>query len=152
MTHARDTIVALATGAGRAGVAIVRVSGSQAGAALDSLTRRSRPAPFVATARLIQHPATQEPLDFGLVLFMPPPANYTGEDIAEFHVHGGSGVIAALIEMQEKIKKTGTINGREFGRRTEATGPEPFDRDEIRRIKEATLVEGLTIFDPPKLG
>jgi NADH-quinone oxidoreductase subunit B len=61
-------------------------------------------------------------------------------------------LIAALIEMQDKIMKTGTINGREFGHRTEPTGPTPLDRDEIRRAREATLVEGLTIFNPPKIG
>ncbi|AMV21127.1 NADH-quinone oxidoreductase subunit B [Planctomyces sp. SH-PL14] len=61
-------------------------------------------------------------------------------------------LIAALIEMQSKIMNTGTFDGREFAHRTQATGPVPLDLDEIRRAKEAALVEGLEIFQPPKLG
>ena len=60
-------------------------------------------------------------------------------------------LIAAIIEMQEKIMKTGTFNGREFGKRTEATGPIPVELAEVRRSREATLVDGLEIYHPPKM-
>lgn len=60
-------------------------------------------------------------------------------------------LIAALIEMQEKIMKTGTFDGREFAKRTQATGPVPVELEEVRRSREATLVEGLDIYQPPKL-
>jgi NADH-quinone oxidoreductase subunit B len=60
-------------------------------------------------------------------------------------------LIAALIEMQEKIMKTGTFDGREFAKRTQATGPVPVELEEVRRSREATLVEGLEIYQPPKL-
>lgn len=60
-------------------------------------------------------------------------------------------LIAALIEMQEKIMKTGTFDGREFAKRTQATGPVPVELEEVRRSREATLVEGLEIFQAPKL-
>ena len=60
-------------------------------------------------------------------------------------------LIAALIEMQDKIKKTGTFNGTEFAQRTDAKGPMPVEMDEVRRSREAKLVEGLEIYQPPKL-
>jgi NADH-quinone oxidoreductase subunit B len=58
-------------------------------------------------------------------------------------------LIAAVIEMQEKIGKTGTLDGREFSGRTVPTGPPPFDVDELRRRREAIPVDGLVIYDPP---
>jgi NADH-quinone oxidoreductase subunit B len=58
-------------------------------------------------------------------------------------------LLAALIEMQSKIMRTGTLHGREFKLRTAPTGPPQFDPDEIRRLREATPVEGLEVFVPP---
>jgi NADH-quinone oxidoreductase subunit B len=55
-------------------------------------------------------------------------------------------LIAAIMEMQEKIKKTGTFNGREFANRTTPTGPLPFEVDELRRRREMTPVPGLEIY------
>ena len=60
-------------------------------------------------------------------------------------------LLAALIEMQDKIQKTGTVNAREFLQRTTPTGPPRFDPDEIRRFREASPVEGLEIYTPPTL-
>ncbi len=60
-------------------------------------------------------------------------------------------LIAAIIEMQEKIMKTGTFDGREFAKRTEAMGPIPVELEEVRRSRAATLVEGLEIYQPPKM-
>ena len=60
-------------------------------------------------------------------------------------------LIAAVIEMQAKIERTGTHDGREFGHRTVPTGPPPFDVDELRRRREAVPVEGLVIYDPPQV-
>jgi NADH-quinone oxidoreductase subunit B len=58
-------------------------------------------------------------------------------------------LIAAVIEMQAKIERTGTLNGREFAVRTAPDGPPPFDVDELRRRREAIPVDGLVIYDPP---
>jgi NADH-quinone oxidoreductase subunit B len=55
-------------------------------------------------------------------------------------------LIAAIIEMQDKIKRTGTITGREFSQRTTPTGPLPFDVDELRRRREMTPVPGLEVY------
>jgi NADH-quinone oxidoreductase subunit B len=61
-------------------------------------------------------------------------------------------LLAAIIEMQEKIKRTGTITGREFAARTTSDGPRPFDRDEVRRLHESTPVEGLELYRQPEIG
>jgi NADH-quinone oxidoreductase subunit B len=58
-------------------------------------------------------------------------------------------LLAAIIEMQAKIMRTGKLRGSEFALRTTPTGPQPFDRDEIRRLQEATPVAGLEIYTPP---
>ncbi len=60
-------------------------------------------------------------------------------------------LIAAIIEMQNKIMQTGTFDGREFAKRTEAMGPIPVELEEVRRARAATLVEGLEIYQPPKM-
>ena len=60
-------------------------------------------------------------------------------------------LLAAVIEMQKKIMRTGTLRGREFMERKTPDGPAPFDRDELRRSREAEAVPDLEIFAPPKI-
>lgn len=96
-----ETIFALSSGRGPAGVAVVRVSGNRGGAAVLQLTGQDAlPAPRVAALRALRDPETGEMIDQSLILWFPAPASFTGEDVAEFHVHGGpavvSGVLAAL--------------------------------------------------------
>lgn len=86
-----DTIFARATGAGRAALAILRLSGPEAGKALHALAG-SLPAPRQASVRTLRDREGQT-LDQALVLWMPGPDSFTGEDCAELHVHGGSAVI-----------------------------------------------------------
>jgi tRNA modification GTPase len=93
-----DTIVALASGAGRAGVAVIRLSGPAAGDVLRALTDRDLPKPRVATRMAFCAPDGGLSLDDGLALWFPGPASFTGEDVAELHVHGGPAVIAAIID------------------------------------------------------
>ena len=93
-----DTIVALASGAGRAGVAVIRLSGPAAGRTLQVLTARDLPKPRCATREAFCDPRTGLSLDDGLALWFPGPASFTGEDVAELHVHGGPAVIAAVID------------------------------------------------------
>ena len=93
-----DTIFALSSGGGRAAIAVVRVSGP---AAVETLTRiGGAPLPEVrrVALRRFREPETGEPIDQGLALWFPAPASATGEDVAEFHVHGGPAVIAALCD------------------------------------------------------
>ena len=88
------TIFALSSAPGRAGVAVLRVSGPEAGAALRALAG-DLPAARTATLRTIAEPEG-EAIDRGLVLWFPGPHSFTGEDLAELHVHGGRAVIQAL--------------------------------------------------------
>lgn len=90
-----DTIYAPATGAGRAAVAVVRVSGPQAALAVQALAG-DPPRPRQAALRRLVHGGVA--LDDALVLWFPGPASYTGEDAAEFHVHGGRAVVEAVLE------------------------------------------------------
>ena len=90
-----DTIYAAATAAGRAAVAVVRVSGPAARAAVKALAGKS-PRPRLAALRTLS--SDGGPIDQALVLWLPGPASYTGEDSAEFHVHGGPAVVSSLLE------------------------------------------------------
>ena len=82
------TIYALSTGPGISGVAIIRVSGDETKKVIKLLTNRPPPLPRVATLRNISKINTSELIDEGLILWFPGPNSYTGEDMAEFHVHG----------------------------------------------------------------
>ena len=89
-----DTIYALSTAPGRAGVAVLRLSGGQAAAALAALAGIVPP-PREARLVRFRDPAG-ETIDRGLALYFPAPRSVTGEDVAELHVHGGRAIIAAL--------------------------------------------------------
>lgn len=88
-----DTIFALASGAGRAGVAVIRISGPGAFAALETMSGRPLPPPRLAVLRRLRNNA--DTIDQALVLAFPGPDSFTGEDVAEFHLHGGQAVIGA---------------------------------------------------------
>ncbi|AWM78564.1 tRNA uridine-5-carboxymethylaminomethyl(34) synthesis GTPase MnmE [Phenylobacterium parvum] len=92
----RDTIFAPATAPGRAAVAVVRLSGPLSGEALVSLAGR-RPSPRRAVVRKLKD-VEGRVLDEALVLWMPGPASYTGENSAELHLHGGPAVVAGVME------------------------------------------------------
>ena len=97
MTRGTDTIFALSSGAGAAGVAVIRISGARADAVLSALTRRPLPEARRAVVRRILDPETGETIDEGLVIRMPGPASFTGEDVVELHVHGSPAVVKRLL-------------------------------------------------------
>src|SRR2546423_15106585 len=102
--HPRDqTIFALSSGRLPSAIAVVRVSGPQAGSTLTSLAGKI-PIPRRATRALLRD-ARQQPIDDAGVLWFPEPASATGEDVAEFHVHGGgaggASVVAAAFAIRE---------------------------------------------------
>src|SRR5690606_4153607 len=89
-----DTIFALSSGSPPAGIAVIRVSGPAAGDALLALAGRLPPPRLARRAAL--HNAAGDMLDDGLVLWFPGPGTATGEDLAEFHLHGGRAVVAVV--------------------------------------------------------
>jgi tRNA modification GTPase len=93
---ANPTIFALSTPAGRSGIAVVRVSGTGAFSSLEKLTGK-RFEPRAATLVRLADPVTASTIDRAVVLCFPCPASFTGEDIAEYHVHGGRAVIDSLL-------------------------------------------------------
>ena len=92
----RDTIFALSTAPGRAGVAVVRVSGTGAARALEALTCKPVPSPRNA-AMMGFFDGSGKLIDRGLAIYFQAPASFTGEDIAEFHVHGGRAITGAML-------------------------------------------------------
>ena len=130
-TDSGETIYALSSAPGRAGVAVVRASGPAAGRALESVTGQPKPAPRRAALVRLTDPATGTAIDRGLVLWFPAPASFTGEDAVEFHVHGGQAVVTALFRALGALGLRMAEPG-EFARRA-------FDAGKL----DLTAVEGL---------
>jgi tRNA modification GTPase len=122
MTEAQQpTIFALSSAPGRAGVAVVRISGPAAGEALDRMAGR-RPSPRVAALKRIRHPVTGDVLDHALALFFPAPRSETGEDMAELHLHGGRAVVKSVLEALGRIPGARLAEPGEFARRAFENG------------------------------
>lgn len=118
---AADTIYALASGAGRAGVAVVRISGSAAGPALDALTARPRPPARQASLRRLLARDGQA-IDEALAMWFPGPASFTGEDVIELHVHGGAAVLDGVFAALAEIEGCRPAEAGEFTRRAFENG------------------------------
>ncbi|CAG8501762.1 7057_t:CDS:10 [Paraglomus occultum] len=127
-----DTIFALSSGSGKAGIAVIRVSGPKAGEAIRKMTLAKELAPRRAIFHTIYHPINNEMLDHGLTLWFPGPRSYTGEDVAEFHVHGGSAVIKGVFDALGSLEGFRHAAKGEFTRRA-------FDNDKL----DLTEIEGL---------
>jgi len=119
--HPRDqTIFALSSGRPPSAIAIVRVSGPEAGAALKKLAGKI-PSPRVATRASLRD-ASDQGIDDSIVLWFPGPASATGEDVAEFHVHGGRAVLGSLFAALARIKNLRAAEPGEFTRRAFENG------------------------------
>ena len=142
--HPRDqTIFALSSGRPPSAIALVRVSGPQAGKIVTALAGKLPP-PRMA-ARALLRDVGQRPIDDAVVLWFPGPASATGEDVAEFHVHGGRAVLAALFAALSAFEDVRPAEPGEFTRRafengkldlTEAEGLDDLihaDTDQQRR-------------------
>jgi tRNA modification GTPase len=134
-----DTIYALSSGSGLAGVAVVRVSGASAGLIIKELCS-ALPVPRVATLSTLRWPGNGELIDRGLVLWFPGPASFTGEDVAEFHVHGGAAVVQSLFDAFALFDGVRMAEAGEFTRR--AFGNGKFDLIEVEGL--ADLIEART--------
>lgn len=138
----QPTIFALSSGFGRAGIAVVRVSGSQAGQAVIGLTG-SLPAPRQAVLRKLRHPSRSTPddtvIDHGLVLWFPAPATVTGEDVAEFHLHGSPAVVDAMLQALSDLPGFKPAEPGEFSRRAFANGR--MDLVEVEGLSDLLAAE-----------
>ncbi len=131
-----DTIFAPATASGRAGVAVIRISGAGARAALEGICGLASPLPRRAIRCRMVDPVSGVALDDGLALWFPGPASFTGEDVAELHVHGGRATIDAVCGALARLESPGNrlrlAEAGEFSRRA-------FDHGKL----DLTAIEGL---------
>ena len=97
------TIYALSSGPGLSGIAVIRISGSDTKKVLQNMTYLKLPEAKVATLRKFKNPETNDLIDEGILLWFPSPESYTGEDMAEFHVHGSKAVVEAMHSSLSKI-------------------------------------------------
>ena len=115
------TIFALSTAPGRAGIAVIRMSGPKAARATKQLIG-TLPQPRRATLRTLKHPDNDEHLDQALTLWFPGPNSFTGEDLTEFHIHGGNAVIQGVLEALGSIEGLRLAEPGEFSKRAFANG------------------------------
>ena len=121
MTPDRDVIFAHASGAGRAALAVLRLSGAGCADVLEALLAGPLPPPRRASLRRIHGPDA-EVLDQALVLWLPGPASFTGEDQAELHLHGGLAVRAAVSAALARVPGCRPAEPGEFTRRAFLNG------------------------------
>ena len=119
MSH---TIYALASGAGRAGVAVIRLSGAQAFAVAEHLIKKPIPTPRTTALCNLYHPKTGEFLDDALIIPFKAPASYTGEDVIEIHAHGGRAVLQALFDALAHFDSTRMAEAGEYTQRAFKNG------------------------------
>lgn len=131
-TPTSETIVALATAAGKAGVAIIRISGAEAVTALQLFTGIVHPKPRYAHYATFRHPARNETIDQGLALYFPAPHSFTGEAVVEFHLHGSKAVLNATLNALCDLPNIRLAHAGEFTKRA-------FQNDKL----DLTQVEGL---------
>jgi tRNA modification GTPase len=115
------TIFALSTAPGRAGIAVVRASGPGAGELIDTLAP-PRPKKRTAALRRIRDPGSGETIDEGLVLWFAAPRTETGEDMVEFHLHGGPAIVKAMLAVLGRQPGCRLAEPGEFARRAFING------------------------------
>ena len=128
------TIYALSTGPGISGIAVIRVSGKKTGDVIKKITRNKLPNPREATRRKFNYINTNELIDEGVLLWFPGPNSYTGEDLAEFHVHGSRAVINALHKTLSQIKNCRLAEPGEFTKRA-------FQNGKISLLKAESIAD-----------
>ena len=128
------TIFALSSGSGLSGVAIIRISGREASNVIKALTSKEIPKPRLATLRKINNINTSELIDEGIVIWFPGPESYTGEDMAEIHIHGGKAVVLAV---QNEIAKHKNCRLAEPGEFTKLA----FQNGKINLLKAESIAD-----------
>ena len=147
------TIYALSTGPGVAGIAIIRISGPDVLRVIKSLTGKEIPKPRMATLRKINYINTSELIDEGIIIWFPGPESYTGEDMAEIHIHGGKAGVLAVQNEISKIKNCRLAEPGEFTKlafqngkisllKAESIGDLISAETEIQRLQAVKIMSG----------
>ena len=128
------TIYALSTGPGISGIAVIRVSGKNTAEVIKKLTGSKLPSPRVATLKKFNKNGGKELIDEGVIIWFPAPNSYTGENLAEFHVHGSRAVINAMHSAISKIKNCRLAEPGEFTKRA-------FQNGKINLLKAESIAD-----------
>ena len=128
------TIYALSTGPGISGIAVIRVSGKNTIEVVKKITGSKLPKPRVATLVKFNKHKGKELIDEGVIIWFPAPNSYTGEDLAEFHVHGSRAVINAMHSSISKIKNCRLAEPGEFTKRA-------FQNGRINLLKAESIAD-----------
>lgn len=134
----RSTIFALSSGRPPAAIAVVRISGPQAGLALAKLIGRV-PEPRRAALARVRDPANGEPIDEALALWFPAPRSETGEDMAEIQLHGGHAIVAGVLDALGAMPGCRLAEPGEFTRRAFEAGR--LDLTEVEGLGDLIAAE-----------
>lgn len=128
------TIYALSSGSGVSGIAVIRVSGKNTASVIKKLTNNKLPKAKVATLKKFNKNGGKEIIDEGIILWFPAPNSYTGEDLAEFHVHGSRAVINAMQKEISKVKNCRLAEPGEFTKRA-------FENGRVNLLKAESIAD-----------
>ena len=128
------TIYALSTGPGISGIAVIRVSGKNTAEVIKKITGKKLPTPRVATLTEFNKNGGKELIDEGVIIWFPAPNSYTGEDLAEFHVHGSRAVINAMHTSISKVKNCHLAEPGEFTKKA-------FQNGKINLLKAESIAD-----------
>ena len=128
------TIYALSTGPGVSGLAVIRVSGKNTSFVVKKLTGDKLPKPRVATLKKFNNNGKKNLIDEGIIIWFPGPNSYTGEDLAEFHVHGSRAVIKKMHLAISKVKNCRLAEPGEFTKRA-------FQNGKINLLKAESIAD-----------
>ena len=128
------TIYALSSGPGISGIAVIRVSGKNTSEVVKKITGTKLPPPRVATLKKFNKNGGKELIDEGVIIWFPGPNSYTGEDLAEFHVHGSRAVIKTMHLAISKVKNCRLAEPGEFTRRA-------FQNGRINLLKAESIAD-----------
>ena len=128
------TIYALSSGPGISGIAVIRVSGKNTAEVVKKLIGDKLPRPRVATLTKFNKNGGKELIDEGVIIWFPAPNSYTGEDLAEFHVHGSRAVVNAMHFSISKVKNCRLAEPGEFTKRA-------FQNGKINLLKAESIAD-----------
>ena len=117
-----ETIYAPCSGLGQSAITVARLSGGETSPVLSALLQGALPPSRQACLRRLCDPATGEEIDHGLVIWFPAPGSFTGEDMAELHLHGGRAVLARILDVLSSRPHTRLAEPGEFTRRAFENG------------------------------